>query len=71
MSVGKLYQLGDNQFIGNVNYRLFHHPEAINQCGELTPINYVRLGEGNLFVIELEEPISVLMPYLSGLVPSK
>jgi len=55
VSVGKLYRLGDNQFIGSVNYRLFHHPEAINQCGELTPINYILLGEGDLFVIELED----------------
>ena len=55
MSVGKLYRLGDNQFIGSVNYQLFRHPEAINQCGELTPINYVLLGEGDLFVIELED----------------
>ena len=52
---GKLYKLSDDQFIGYVNYRLFHHPAATNWWGELTLVDYIRLDEDDLFVIELED----------------
>ena len=55
MSVGKLYRPSDDQFIADVNYQLFQHPAATNWWGELTPLNYVRLDEGELFIIEFED----------------
>ena len=55
MSRGKLYRLGDNQFIACVNYQLFKHPAATNWWGELTLVDYVRLDEGDLFAIEFED----------------
>lgn len=55
MGIGKLYRLNDDQFVANINYKLFHHPAATNWWGELTPIDYVRLDEGDRFIIELED----------------
>ncbi len=55
MSIGKLYRLYDGQFVANVNYKLFHHPAVTNWWGELTLIDYVPLGEGDMFMIELED----------------
>ena len=55
MSIGKLYRLVDGQFVGYVDYKVFHHPAATNWWGELTLMDYVRLNEGDLFVIELED----------------
>ena len=55
MDIGKLYRLNDGQFVVNINYRLFHHPAATNWWGELTPIDYVPLDEGDRFIIELED----------------
>ena len=55
MGIGKLYRLNDGQFLANISYRLFHHPVATNWWGELTPIDYVPLDEGDRFIIELED----------------
>ena len=55
MSIGKLYRLSDNQFMAYVNYKLFYHPAATNWWGELTLVDYVRLDEGDRFIIELED----------------
>ena len=55
MSTGKLYRLIDNQLVTNVNYQVFHHPAAANWWGEITLVDYVRLNEGEQFVIELED----------------
>jgi hypothetical protein len=55
MGMGRLYKLTDNQFVANVNYQLFEHPAAINWWGELTPVDFVRLNEGDVFIIELED----------------
>ena len=53
MGIGKLYRFGDNQFVSNVNYQIFEHPAATNWWGELTLVDYVRLDEGGMFIIEL------------------
>ena len=55
MSRGKLYRLSDNQFVAYVNYKLFNHPAATNWWGELILVDNVRLNEGDMFVIELED----------------
>ncbi len=55
MSIGKLYKLSDGEFIGCVNYRLFQHEEVTNWWGELTLVDYVRLDDGDGFIIEFED----------------
>ncbi len=55
MGIGKLYRFSDNQFVANVDYRLFQHEAATNWWGELTPIDYILLDEGDRFIIELED----------------
>ena len=55
MSIGKLYRLSDNQFVADVDYQLFMHQAATNWWGELTFRDYARLGEGDMFMIELED----------------
>ena len=55
MDIGKLYSLSDGQFVAYVNYRLFRHEAAANWWGELTLVDYVRLDEGDRFIIELED----------------
>ena len=55
MSIGKLYNAEGEEFISEVNYRLFHHEEATNWWGELTLIDYVRLNEGNQYILELDD----------------
>jgi hypothetical protein len=52
---GKLYKLGDSEFLADVNYRVFEHPAASNWWGELTLIKNVPLDEGDLFEIEFED----------------
>ncbi|MEE9398902.1 MAG: hypothetical protein V3V23_01385 [Dehalococcoidales bacterium] len=55
MGTGKLYRLNDNQFVSDVTYQLFHHPAATNWWGELTLTDYIRLNEGDMFIIELKD----------------
>jgi len=55
VGIGKLYRLSDNQFITDVDYQLFTHPAATNWWGELTLIDYTHLGDGETFMIELED----------------
>ena len=55
MGIGKLYRLSDGQFVTYVNYQLFQHLAATNWWGELTLVDYVRLNEGDSFIIELED----------------
>ena len=55
MGIGKLYRLGDGQFLGYINYKLFQHEAATNWWGELTLMDYIQIDEGDRFVIELED----------------
>jgi len=55
VSIGRLYRTSDNKLVAKVNYRLFQHEAATNWWGELTLIDNVRLGEGDRFIIELED----------------
>ena len=55
MAIGKLYKLGDSEFVADVNYHVFQHPAAANWWGELTLVDYVSLNEGDMFEIEFED----------------
>ncbi|HEY50353.1 MAG TPA: hypothetical protein G4O20_00905 [Dehalococcoidia bacterium] len=55
MSIGKLYKLGDSEFVADVTYHVFQHPAATNWWGELTLAEYVPLDEGDMFEIEFED----------------
>ena len=55
MGTGKLYRFSDDQFVANVDYQLFNHEAATNWWGELSLIDSVRLGEGDNYIIELED----------------
>jgi len=55
VSTGKLYRFSDNQFVGHVDYKVFHHSVATNWWGELTLVDNVRLDERDRFIIELED----------------
>ena len=54
MSIGSLYKFSDSEFIGSVNYRLSHENKT-NWWGELTLEDYVRLDDGDGYIIELED----------------
>ena len=54
MAIGKLYRSDDEQFIANVNYQLQVASEA-KWWGELTLIEYIRIADGDAYVIELED----------------
>ena len=52
--MGKLYRLSDNQFVVDVNYQ-FHDESPTSWWGELTLNDYMRLSEGEVYIIELED----------------
>jgi hypothetical protein len=55
MGTGKLYRFGDNQFVANVDYQLFHDEAATNWWGELSLMDYTPLGDEDRYIIELED----------------
>ena len=55
MGTGKLYRYVDDQLIGNIDYKLFHHEAATNWWGEISLTNSVPLEEGDRYIIELED----------------
>ena len=54
MTIGKLYQSIDDQFIAEVNYQ-FQHEEPQRWWGELILVDYVRIKDGSGYIIELED----------------
>ena len=54
MSRGKLYKSNDEQFVAHVDYRLYDKSPT-KLWGELTLVDYVRLDDGDGFIIELED----------------
>jgi hypothetical protein len=54
VSIGKLYNSIDEQFVANVNYQ-FQHTSPQRWWGELTFIDYVRIKDGSSFILELED----------------
>jgi hypothetical protein len=55
VSRGKLYKIGDGEFVADVNYHVFQHPAATNWWGELTLMENVPFNEGDMFEIEFED----------------
>lgn len=51
MDVGKLYTF-DDEFIVDVDYKLFDSSET-GWWGELVPMEYCRIGDGDGYVLEL------------------
>jgi hypothetical protein len=54
VSVGRLYQSSDEQFIAEVNYN-FQHEDPQRWWGELTLVDYVRIKDGSGYLLELED----------------
>ena len=54
MATGKLYLLSGNQFVAEVNYQ-FHNDSETNWWGELTLTDYVRISDGDSYVLERED----------------
>lgn len=54
MGIGKLYRANDEQFVAEVSYR-FQDESETNWWGELSLVEYSRIGESGGFIIELED----------------
>ncbi len=54
MSTGRLYRSSDEKLLANVNYQ-FQHETPQQWWGELTLVEYVRLGDGSGYILELED----------------
>ena len=54
MYTGKLYRARNDEFIVDINYQ-FHDESAIGWWGELVPTEYRRFGDGDGYVIELQD----------------
>ena len=54
MSVGKLYRSRDKEFLADVKYQL-HDNSATNWWGEFTLTEYMRISDGDGYMIELED----------------
>ncbi len=53
MSTGRLYRLSDNKLISEVNYQ-FHSEAESGWWGELVLTDYIRISDGDGYIIELE-----------------
>ncbi len=53
MNSGKLYTFGD-EFIVDVDYKLLDS-SATGWWGELVPMEYCRIGDGDGYVLELDD----------------
>ncbi len=54
MGVGKLYRSKDKEFSADVNYQLLDN-SATNWWGEFTLAEYMRISDGDGYMIELED----------------
>ena len=54
MKTGKLYRFWDEKFISTVNYK-FHNNSETNWWGELTLEEYIRIEDGDGYVLVLED----------------
>jgi len=52
---GILHKPDDNQFIVDIHYQLQNESSATSWWGELTLTDYVRLSDGEGYLIELED----------------
>jgi hypothetical protein len=54
LNKGKLYASRGEEFIVNVDYKLYHESESSSQ-GELKTTEYRRLSDGDGYIIELQD----------------
>ena len=54
MSVGKLYRARGGEFVATVNYQLYDE-SATGWWGEFTLTEYMRISDGDGYMIELED----------------
>ena len=54
MSIGKLYNSSDKEYISDVNYQ-FQHESPERWWGELSLVDYKRISDGSNFILELED----------------
>ncbi len=54
MGKGKLYRSDDEQLLGDIDYQLQDESKT-SWWGELIFIDYVRIGDGGGYIIELED----------------
>ena len=54
MSLGKLYRAKDGEFLATVNYKLYDK-KATGWWGEFTLTEYMRISDGDGYMIELED----------------
>ena len=54
MGVGKLYRSKDKEFLADVNYQLLDN-SATNWWGEFTLAEYMRISDGDGYMIQLED----------------
>ena len=54
MSTGKLYRSKDKEYLADVNYQ-FHDESPTNWWGEFTLAEYMRISDGDGYMIQLED----------------
>ncbi|MBN1862789.1 MAG: hypothetical protein JW790_04020 [Dehalococcoidales bacterium] len=54
MPIGRLYNFGSEEALVSVDYR-FYDESPLHWWGELVPKEYRRLGDGDGYIIELED----------------
>ena len=54
MAIGKLYTSSDEQFVAEVSYQ-FQDESETNWWGELSLVEYKRIGDAGGYIIELED----------------
>lgn len=54
MAIGKLYRSNDEEFVAEVTYQ-FQDESETNWWGELSLVEYKRIGDSGGFIIELED----------------
>jgi len=54
LSTGKLFRLSNNELISEVNYQ-FQNETDTSWWGELVLIDYIRIDDGDNYIIELED----------------
>lgn len=54
MAIGKLYRSNDEEFVAEVTYQ-FQDESETSWWGELSLVEYKRIGDSGGFIIELED----------------
>ena len=54
MAIGRLYRSSDEQFVAEVSYQ-FQDDSETNWWGELSLVEYSRIGDAGGYILELED----------------